>query len=289
MNYLSVVPFRPKDRPAPVTGPPEFSGYEDGPFGKRMAAYLSPDDKQAITTHTLRSPCLVATSLQCDWGLFGLSAVIPPEQAFIVSVQLKDLQFHELRLRGATVYTGYHSRGGVSACDLEDAPRFFFPCAFHCLHFYVSRSTLEELADEHHAKPIDTLTWPHGRIDETVSQLGSALIATLEHPQKAEKLFVDHVALALTTHFAYAYGGMRAARATQSALAPWQERRCEEFMRHNLAKDVSLADLAKECRLPVSQFVRAFKLSTGVSPHRWLMRRRVENSKEMLLLSAVAI
>jgi hypothetical protein len=56
-----------------------------------------------------------------------VSAPIPTEKAFIVSVHLKDLPFHELRLRGATVHTGYHPKGGVSVFDLEDDPRFFFP------------------------------------------------------------------------------------------------------------------------------------------------------------------
>jgi AraC-like DNA-binding protein len=221
--------------------------------------------------------------------LFGLSDPIPSEKAFIVSVQLKELPFHELRLRGATVQTGYHPKGGVSALDLEDDPRFFFPCSFHCLHFYLSRTTLEELADEHHAKRIDTLSWPHAAVDETVSHLSLALLAAFENPVTAGKLFVDHVAVALSTHFAYAYGGMRAAaRDTRPSLAPWQERRCQELMSDNLAKDLSLGDLAKECRLSVGRFVRAFKQSTGEAPYRWLLKRRVETAKEMLLFSELA-
>ncbi len=254
-----------------------------------MAVYLSPRDPYAVTANTLGSPQLVATSLQCDWGLFGLSDPIPSERAFIVSVQLKELPFHELRVGGATVQTGYHPRGGVSALDLEDDPRFFFPCSFHCLHFYLTRTALEELADEHHAKRIDTLSWPHAAVDETVSHLSLALLAAFEKPETAGKLFVDHVALALSTHFAYAYGGMRAAaRDPRPSLAPWQKRRCEELMSDNLAKDLSLGDLAEECRLSVGRFVRAFKQSTGEAPYRWLLRRRVETAKEMLLFSELA-
>ena len=178
----------------------------------------------------------------------------------------------------------------MSALDLEDDPRFFFLCSFHCLHFYLSRTTLEELADEHHAKRIDTLSWPHAAVDETVRHLSLALLAAFENPVTAGNLFVDHVALALSTHFAYAYGGMRAAaRDTRPALAPWQERRCEELMSDSLAKDLSLGDLAKECRLSVGRFVRAFKQSTGEAPYRWLLKRRVETAKEMPLFSELAI
>src|SRR6202044_3467660 len=124
----------------------------------------------------------------------------------------------------------------------------------------------------------------------TGSHLSLALLAAFENPVTAGKLFVDHVAVALSTHFAYAYGGMRAAaRDAQPALAPWQERRCEELMMDNLAKDLSLGDLAKECRLSVGRFVRAFKQSTGEAPYRWLLKRRIETAKEMLLFSELAI
>jgi AraC family transcriptional regulator len=290
MHLVSVLPPWPEGRRTQVTTCLADENNEDGPFGRRMAAYLSRDDEQAVTTHVLRSPGLVATSLQCDWGLFKLSDPIPPERAFVVSVQLKELAFHESRLRGATVHTGYHCKGGVSAFDLEDDPRFFFPCSFHSLQFYLKRSTLDELADEHHAKPIETLYWPHGTIDETVSRLSLALLATFKNPTNAGKLFVDHVALALTTHFAYAYGGMRAApRVRRSYLAPWQKRRCEDLATHNLAKDLSLAEIAKECEMTVSHFTHSFKESTGESPYRWFLRQRVEAAKEMLLSSESAI
>jgi hypothetical protein len=93
MNLVSVLPFRPKGRITQATAPVPPENDEDGPFGTRMAAYLSRDDEQAVTTRTLCSPNLVATSLQCDWGLFGLSDPIPPERAFVVSVQLKELSF----------------------------------------------------------------------------------------------------------------------------------------------------------------------------------------------------
>jgi hypothetical protein len=74
-----------------------------------------------------------------------LSASIPAEKAFIVSLQLRELPFHELRLGGAIVHTGYYPKGGVSVFNLEEDPRFFFPCPFHCLHFYVKRETLQGL------------------------------------------------------------------------------------------------------------------------------------------------
>ena len=268
---------------------------EDGAFGARMAAYLGRDDGQAVSAQTLVNSRLVVTGLRCDGGLTDVSMPIPAEKAFIVSVHLRDLSFHELRLGGAVVHTGFHPKGGVNVFDLEDDPRFFFPSPFHCIHFYVRRATLDALADEQGARRIDTLSWAHGAIDETVSHLGSALLPALNSPENAGRLFLDHVVLALNMHFAYAYGGMRSAvRVARGGLAPWQERRCKELMNSRIGAQISLRELAKECRLSISHFAAAFRQSTGESPHRWLMKRRVEIAKEMLLspglpLSAIAV
>jgi AraC family transcriptional regulator len=40
--------------------------------------------------------------------------------------------------------------------------------------------------------------------------------------------------------------------------------------------------VARECRLSVSQFSRAFRRTMGVAPHKWLLTRRVEVAKDRL-------
>ena len=219
-----------------------------------MAAYLGGDVGEAVSAQTSLSSKLVVTGLRCDRSLTDVSAPIPAEKAFIVSVHLTDIPFHELRLRGAVVHTGRHPKGGVSVFDLEDDPRFFFASSFHCLHFYVRRTTLDVLVAEQGARRIDTLSWPHGAIDETVSHLGYALLPALNNPDSAGKLFLDHVALALNMHYAYAYGGMRsAARMARGGLAPWQERRCKELMNSRIRR---LWTILRVCLTTVRQLAQ---------------------------------
>jgi len=76
--------------------------------------------------------------------------------------------------------------------------------------------------------------------------------------------------------------------------ASWQERRAKEVIEANLDGEAPLAELARECGLSASHFSRAFRQTTGTSPHRWLLHRRVENAKRLLLerqssLSEVAL
>jgi AraC-like DNA-binding protein len=50
----------------------------------------------------------------------------------------------------------------------------------------------------------------------------------------------------------------------------------------HLDGDPSIIDLARECGLSSSHFARAFSRTTGMPPHRWLMKRRVERAKHLL-------
>jgi AraC-like DNA-binding protein len=72
------------------------------------------------------------------------------------------------------------------------------------------------------------------------------------------------------------------AAGTRGGLAPWQLRRAEALMSENLSVQVSLGKVAEECGLSVRHLARAFRQSTGVPPHRWLLDRRVERAKELL-------
>jgi AraC family transcriptional regulator len=62
-----------------------------------------------------------------------------------------------------------------------------------------------------------------------------------------------------------------------------------EVMDARLAEPIPLADLAAAVSLSVSQFSRQFKVSTGETPHRFLMRLRVEAACRLLRSSPLPI
>jgi AraC-like DNA-binding protein len=72
------------------------------------------------------------------------------------------------------------------------------------------------------------------------------------------------------------------AAGARGGLAPWQLKRAEALMSENLSVQVPLGQVAEECGLSVRHLARAFRQSTGVPPHRWLLDRRVERAKELL-------
>jgi transcriptional regulator GlxA family with amidase domain len=50
----------------------------------------------------------------------------------------------------------------------------------------------------------------------------------------------------------------------------------------HLENQLSLADLAGEVGVSEAHLSRAFKVSTGMAPWRWLAVRRIERAKELL-------
>jgi AraC family transcriptional regulator len=75
----------------------------------------------------------------------------------------------------------------------------------------------------------------------------------------------------------------------RGGLAPWQMRRATELLRDRLDGDVSLPELAAECKLSVSHFARSFKQAIGQTPHRWLVHRRVDAAKSLMLHSGMRL
>ena len=65
-------------------------------------------------------------------------------------------------------------------------------------------------------------------------------------------------------------------------LAAWQLNRACDFLQAHIASDIGLSTLADLVGLSPKHFARAFKQSTGVPPHQWLIARRVERAQALL-------
>jgi AraC family transcriptional regulator len=85
-----------------------------------------------------------------------------------------------------------------------------------------------------------------------------------------------------------------AAPAGHGGLAPWQALKVTRHVEANLADRLSIGELAGLARLSNNYFARAFKTSLGCTPHSYVIERRIEQAKRILLetdtpLSQVAL
>ena len=65
--------------------------------------------------------------------------------------------------------------------------------------------------------------------------------------------------------------------------------RAKEFMAAHSGDETSLLDVARECGLSRGYFSKAFKTTTGLTPHQWRQCYRIDQAKAMLQGTAMEI
>lgn len=265
-------------------------------FGKRFGEALR-SEATAFVSRSLQNSNIAVTELRSDNPEHGISAQLAREDAYLVGYHLVDYPIHEYFEDERAAPMKALRAGQTTLYDLKRDPRFNINKSIHCVHFYFPRAALNAIADNAEAQRIKELHYQPGvGVEDSVMQaLVSSLLPAFQSPGEACRIFVEQVTTAAGFHVAKTYGGMKlAARLLRGGLAPWQIKRAEEKLAANLEGNVSLADLAAHCGLSVSHFARAFQRSKGLSPHQWLLRRRVDEAKRlmrdrMLSLSEVAL
>lgn len=233
-----------------------------------------------------RTSVVAVTEIRSDAPEHKLTTPTAIEDAFIIALQLRDFPVHELWVDGKAQPVTELQAGCCSLYDLRQSQAFRINNPFHSVHFYFPREVMDAIADDAGAPRIGDLHFRPGvgHDDAVVRGLGTAILPAFEQPDQANRLFIEHVTLAVGTHLAESYGDMRAEhRARRGGLASWQEKRAKEFLDAHLDGDVPLAGVARECGLSASHFSRAFRQSTGTSPHQWLLQRRVDRAMELLV------
>ena len=71
--------------------------------------------------------------------------------------------------------------------------------------------------------------------------------------------------------------------ARSGGLAPWQSRKIVQFIEQNLASSIRISELARIAKLCESHLSRAFKTTFGVSPYSYIIGRRLDVAKELMI------
>ena len=266
-------------------------------FGQRVRQQLRlRDAPPSLITRSLRGIDLAVTETQDDNPVPCRSGSVADE-AYLVSFKLHDYPDCELWDRGKCVTKVDVRAGTTYLYDLRSDPGFIIDKPFHSLQFYLPRSALDEIARESRAPRIGDLAcqFGFGHDDQVMRHIGAVLLEALSRLGEANQLFIDHMMLAFTAHIAQAYGGLQSiAGPARGGLAPWQVKRACERLDSDLGGTLSLQLIAAEFGLSVGHFSRAFRISTGLPPHQWLLRQRVNAAKQLmtardLSLSEIAI
>ena len=79
------------------------------------------------------------------------------------------------------------------------------------------------------------------------------------------------------------------ARGDIGSLPSCRLRRVTDYVQQNLDKDLTLAELASVVYMSPFHFARLFKCSTGVPPHRFVVRQRITRARTCLAMEGQSI
>ena len=121
--------------------------------------------------------------------------------------------------------------------------------------------------------------------DLAIEQLARALLKMDEMDGAFGDLYADAVGLAIATRLLGHDDRCDPLQPKRScgALPKWRLKRVLDYIDANLGERITLADLATVTALSPMHFAAQFRIATGIRPHEYLLRRRIERAQELLL------
>lgn len=133
---------------------------------------------------------------------------------------------------------------------------------------------------------LPTLSHP----DPLIHSIGSALKAELESNGLGGRLYVDSLVAALMAHLLRHYSAQKCTFPTFSSGLPKSKlKQVIEHIYHHLGQDLTVAQLALIAQMSPNYFSGLFKQSTGLTPHQYVLRCRIDRAKQLLLQGELSI
>lgn len=162
------------------------------------------------------------------------------------------------------------------------------------LHIYLPSSAFAEISDARGGAAYRSGSVPYlgGFFDERLRRLGVHVLGELMVPSVAGSVLVDTLSVELAACIVDSYSGAAPGSdrcVLTHGLDDRRLRRVLDYMTAHLEDDVGLKDLANAACLSVFHFIRMFTRATGLPPHRYLSRMRLERAKTLLSLRTMPI
>lgn len=165
--------------------------------------------------------------------------------------------------------------------------RIIYHKAYDALHVFIQNSLLKELFELSFGmspKGDVVLHDPNYAHDPLIGRLGVALLSADELGGSCGELYADALSLAIVARlFAlYAEKPDSTSQRNVASLPNWRLKRTIDFIDSHADEPITLADLARTAGLSRMHFAAQFRKATGLRPHEYLLRQRVEKAKTML-------
>lgn len=253
---------------------------------RTMARLCGADDAPILRSRVLQTRTFAAVRLTMEQPSVHKTDPVPQDDALLASVAFQEGYRRERWMDGRLMPMQGHAGRSASLMDMRRINQARFLTPVDCTQFYFplhALSALAEMNDLTFEAEVQTELCGMDK-DPIFEPLAASLAGAFERPEEASHLFADLVLTASAFHMITAHcGGVTKTAILRGGLAPWQQRRVLELLDANLAGDISVQTLAEACQLSQRHFSRAFSETHGMSPYRWVIHRRIDRAKSLLL------
>lgn len=266
-------------RKSDLSATSELLDKQDASLGRQPADL---EMARVLKTEPLRIVSDPSRGAIAHWNHGALHDVVQPMADHVVMTYISTVQRLERRT-GRTVASGIARSGTITIIPAGTSSRWDIPGEVDVVQLYLPTTTLERVAAEANKPAPKQLLERTGHVDPITSRLLATASETLDGSETLDALFRQQLTDLLATRLLAAHTDAPTTfQPATGGLSPHILRRAIERLRSEGNADVSLAALAADAGLSRFHFCRAFKESTGMSPHAWLRLYRLEQAKAML-------
>ncbi|MDK4718719.1 AraC family transcriptional regulator [Rhizobium sp. CNPSo 3968] len=181
------------------------------------------------------------------------------------------------------------ARGSVCLVDLSEQASIVLYANLHSVTFFLPKTLIREVGELSSTSPKIQLRCRRGERDPVLSNLTDVILCLFERETGSREALLKHLAIAICSHLIEDPVSEAEAGADDAILPYNREAAAKEFMRKNLARELSVAEIAAAAGISANHFSQGFKKVTGATPHQWLMHARVEAAQELLRGSELSL
>ncbi len=211
-----------------------------------------------------------------------------PADCHVVKIVLRNTNIR-FGVDGRKVQDGAITPGTIHVTGPSNPVCCLFRGPYDVLHLHVPNTLIAECARDMTGRTIPVLGLNEvPRRDLTVDALSRALLDADRVGGSCGQLYADCIGIAIIARL-LASANRISERPKGSALARWRLKRAIDYFEAEIGKPVSLAAVASSAGLSRMHFAAQFRAATGLKPHEYLLRRRIERAQEMLAETGMSL
>jgi AraC family transcriptional regulator len=210
-----------------------------------------------------------------------------PEDISVIAIALRNMNTR-FASSGRILHDGTAAPGTLLLSGPGTSVKGIYRGAYDELHLHVSNEMVAECSREIGRERDEGLC--SGAMvarDPVVERLARSLIEGDEIGGSLCQIYLDCISTAIVARLLASVHRPNSRRMPE--LVPWRLKRAIDYIEARLAEPLRLADIASAAGLTRMHFAAQFRAATGLRPHEYVLRRRIERAQRMLVTNKVSL